>query len=301
MTKLTTRAPGKLNLSLHLGPTRKDGLHELASLFESVSLHDTVTLETIDGKRDEVVCPGVEGENLAERTLRMARRTELLEGPSVRVTITKRIPVAAGMGGGSADAAATLRLIAAHMDHVLTETTEIAFELGSDVPSQLTPGLSVVTGAGENVQHVRSDPLIESGIAFVIVAQNEGLATADVFRAADDGKFGRPSLAIETAQLTEVTRGGVSSETLLGMIHNDLTAAIVTLRPNLAQVPLRLRELDTLAVEFTGSGPTAFGVFADLASAEAAADELADIGWIAHAAVPVDSTFAKIETVEERD
>lgn len=299
MTKLTTRAPGKLNLSLHLGPTRKDGLHELASLFESVSLHDTLTLETIDGKRDEVVCPGVEGENLVERTLRMARRTELLEGPPVRVTIDKRIPIAAGMGGGSADAAAALRLIAAHMDLVLAETTEIAFELGADVPSQLTPGMAAVTGAGENVEHVHDDPLIESGIAFVIVAQEEGLATADVFNAADEGGFGRPTLSIESAQLKEVTRGGVSAETLLGMIHNDLTVAIVTLRPELAEIRLKLRELDALAVEFTGSGPTAFGVFDDLEAAETAAAELTDLGLIAHAAEPVNASFAKIETVGE--
>lgn len=297
MSKFVTRAPGKLNLSLHLGPTRKDGLHELASLFESVSLHDTLTLETIEGDRDEVVCPAIEGENLVESTLRAARRTELLEGPAVRVTIYKQIPVAAGMGGGSANAAAALRLIASHMDLILTETTEIAFELGADVPSQLTPGLAVVTGAGENVEHVRRDPLIEAGVAFVIIAQEQGLATVDVFREADRAKFGRPSLAIETAQLKEVTRGGVTAETLLGMIHNDLTAAIVSLRPALAEIPLMLRKMNPLAFEFTGSGPTAFAVFESLAEAESAAATLNERDWTAHAAIPVDSSFAKIETV----
>lgn len=297
MSKFITRAPGKLNLSLHLGPTRKDGLHELASLFESVSLHDTLTLETIEGDRDEVVCPGIDGENLVESTLRAARRTELLEGPAVKVTIDKAIPVAAGMGGGSADAAAALRLIAAHMDLLLAETTEIAFELGSDVPSQLTPGLAAVTGAGENVEHVRRDPLIDAGVAFVIIAQEEGLATVDVFREADRAKFGRPSLAIESAQLKEVTRGGVTAETLLGMIHNDLTPAIVTLRPALAEIPLMLRELNPLAFEFTGSGPTAFAVFENLSDAESAVTKLTRHGWTAHAAVPVDASFAKIEQV----
>ena len=100
-------APAKLNLCLFLGPRRDDGLHELCSLFEPLALADAIEVSEAD--RDEVVCPGVEGENLAARAL-AALRERGWDGPPLRIEIEKRIPVAAGLGGGSADAAAVLRL-----------------------------------------------------------------------------------------------------------------------------------------------------------------------------------------------
>src|SRR6187402_3533941 len=100
-------APAKLNLCLYLGPRREDGLHELCSLFEPLALADLI--EVVEAERDEVICPGVEGENLAARAL-AALRERGWRHPPLRVRIEKRIPVAAGLGGGSADAAAVLRL-----------------------------------------------------------------------------------------------------------------------------------------------------------------------------------------------
>ena len=106
-------APAKLNLCLYLGPRRDDGLHELCSLFEPLALADLI--EVSEAERDEVVCPGVEGENLAARAL-AALRARGWDHPPLRVEIEKRIPVAAGLGGGSADAAAILRLAAGEVD-----------------------------------------------------------------------------------------------------------------------------------------------------------------------------------------
>ena len=103
-------APAKLNLCLFLGPRRADGLHELVSLFEPLALSDAIEVtELAAGEPDEVVCPGVEGENLAARAL-AALRERGWDAPPLRLEIAKRIPVAAGLGGGSADAAAVLRL-----------------------------------------------------------------------------------------------------------------------------------------------------------------------------------------------
>src|SRR4051812_38957676 len=99
-------APAKVNLVLHVGPRRGDGLHELASLFASLDLADDVTVEPAG--QDEVLCAGVEGPNLAQAALE-AFRAASGELPPLRVVIEKRIPVAAGLGGGSADAAAVLR------------------------------------------------------------------------------------------------------------------------------------------------------------------------------------------------
>src|SRR4249919_632992 len=138
---MQTHAPAKLNLCLYLGAQRDDGLHELCSLFEPLALADRI--EVSEAERDEVVCPGVEGENLAARAL-AALREAGWDGPPLRVEIEKRTPVAAGLGGGSADAAAVLRLAAGEVPGL----EEIAVGLGADVPSQLTPALALVPGAG---------------------------------------------------------------------------------------------------------------------------------------------------------
>ena len=104
---MRVHAPAKLNLCLFLGPRRDDGLHQLCSLFEPLALADTI--EVAESEKDEVLCPGVEGENLAARAL-AALRERGWRGPPLRIEIEKRVPVAAGLGGGSADSAAVLRL-----------------------------------------------------------------------------------------------------------------------------------------------------------------------------------------------
>ncbi|MGZ4274673.1 MAG: GHMP family kinase ATP-binding protein, partial [Solirubrobacteraceae bacterium] len=130
MTVLTSeRAPAKINLCLYLGPTRPDGRHELVTLFDAVTLFDE--LEVAAAGVDEVVCEGVEGPNLVAAAL-AALRDAGWEAPPLRVTITKRIPVAAGMGGGSADAAALLRL-APRLGSVTQDALKaIAAGLGAD-------------------------------------------------------------------------------------------------------------------------------------------------------------------------
>ena len=101
------RAPAKVNLILHVGRRRGDGLHELCSLFAPLELADELSFAPADGSRDEVLCPGVEGMNLVNRALEAFRTRASL--PALRVEIEKRVPVAGGLGGGSADAAAALR------------------------------------------------------------------------------------------------------------------------------------------------------------------------------------------------
>jgi 4-diphosphocytidyl-2-C-methyl-D-erythritol kinase len=98
--RLRCRAPGKINLCLFVGRPRADGYHPLVSLIQPVSLADELTLEPADGPADEVVCVGVEGDNLAARAL-AAYRAAGWNGPPVRLTIDKRVPLAGGMGGGS--------------------------------------------------------------------------------------------------------------------------------------------------------------------------------------------------------
>src|SRR3954467_15872226 len=109
---LYARAPAKVNLCLYVGTPREDGLHPLVSVVQALSLADRLTLAPAGGDVAEVVCPGVEGPNLAARALELFRAHTGWDGPPQRLTIDKRIPVAAGMGGGSSATWATLRLLA---------------------------------------------------------------------------------------------------------------------------------------------------------------------------------------------
>src|SRR5438874_11428211 len=151
--KLRALAPGKINLCLFVGGSLADGRHQLVTLFESVSLADEVEISTRAALGDEVVCPGVDGANIVSQALAALREREW-HAPPVRVEIHKRIPVAGGMGGGSADAAATLRL-AERLAPVPPQVIDmLAAQLGADVPSQLQPGLAIGTGAGQIVEPV---------------------------------------------------------------------------------------------------------------------------------------------------
>src|SRR5688572_11541982 len=176
----SVRAPAKLNLCLHLGERRADGLHELRSLFCPLALADRIVVS--EAERDEVVCPAVEGPNLAAEALGRLREAGWSR-PPLRIEIDKRIPVAAGLGGGSADAAVVLRLAEGEVEGLET----IAARLGADVPSQLRPGFTLIAGAGERVEPLPAPA--EFGV--VLIAAAEGLATADVYAEADRLGLGR--------------------------------------------------------------------------------------------------------------
>ena len=178
--RLVAKAPGKVNLSLFVGAARADGRHEIITLIESVSLADELELVTRVALEDGVVCPGVEEPNIVSRAL-AGLRERGWRGPRVQVTIRKQIPIAAGMGGGSADAAAMLRMAARLEGIDDAEVAELAASLGADVPSQLEPGLVLGTGAGDLVEP--RAPLAVH--AFVIVPLPHRLSTAEVYAEAD--------------------------------------------------------------------------------------------------------------------
>lgn len=296
MNELRVEAPGKLNLCLYLGPTRLDGLHEIASLFESVSLTDTLTLKPTDGLNDRVICDTVEGENLAERSLRASREAGLLSSGPVEITIEKRVPIAAGMGGGSADAAAALRLAAAIENRPIKDFERIAFALGADVPSQLVPGAALVHGAGERVAAIQPECLAAaSNRAYVIIEQQQGLSTGEVFKQSDRAQLPEPEIVHREESLLEKISEGVDLAQLCALVENALEPAIVALRPELSGLPRLLRDHGALAAAFTGSGPTSFGIFDGHNAAEAAALELIADGHLAHAAVPVSASFGDVK------
>lgn len=259
------RAPAKLNLCLYLGRVREDGLHELCSLFEPLALADLI--EVAPAAQDEVVCPGVEGENLAARALAGLRERGWEHEP-LRVEIEKRVPVAAGLGGGSGDAAAVLRLAAGEV----ADLPALAAELGADVPSQLRPALALVRGAGERIE-----PLPEPAEhAAVLLPGGGGLGTAAVFAEADRLGLGRGAEELDelAARLREAAGAGASPLDYPELLVNDLEPAARSLRPDVGEALDALRAAGAPIAILSGSGPTAVGLFSDLAAAEAAAARL---------------------------
>jgi 4-diphosphocytidyl-2-C-methyl-D-erythritol kinase len=255
-------APAKLNLCLYLGRRRADGLHELCSLFEPLALADLIKVS--EAERDEVLCPGLEGENLAARAL-AGLRERGWGRPSLRIEIEKRVPIAAGLGGGSGDAAALLRLAAGEVD----DLPGLAAELGADVPSQLHPSLALVEGAGERVE-----PLPEPAPhAAVLLPDDGGLSTAAVFAEADRLGLGREpeELRALAGRLRTAAGAGASPLSYPELLVNDLAVAARSLRPAIGDALEGLREAGAPVAILSGSGPTAVGLFADLAAARAAA------------------------------
>ena len=262
---MLVHAPAKLNLCLYLGPRRDDGLHELCSLFEPLALADLITVSAAGS--DEVICPGVEGENLAGRALAALRERGWERGP-LRVEIEKRVPVAAGLGGGSADAAAILRLAAGEVG----DLQGLAAELGADVPSQLNPSLALVRGAGERVE-----PLPEPAPhAAVLLPDGGGLSTAEVFAEADRMGVAREPEELEAlaVRLRQAAGAGASPLSYPDLLVNDLAAPARSLRPAIGDALDELREAGAPVVLLSGSGPTAVGLFADLAAARGAAEAI---------------------------
>jgi 4-diphosphocytidyl-2-C-methyl-D-erythritol kinase len=256
-------APAKINLCLFVGGTREDGRHELVSVMQSLAWGDDVTAEPADA--DEVVCAEVEGPNLAADAL-----AAIPDRVPLRLTIVKRIPVAAGLGGGSADAAAVLRLAGAELpdDQLLA----IAARLGADVPAQLRPGRSLATGAGEMVERFAPPP----PFGVLVLPSAHALSTADVYREADRRELPRGPADL-AARLDEVQAGigegpfGLPVELLV----NDLEPAALHLCPAIAAELELARSAGADHAMVSGSGPTVLGLFADPEAAEQAAQELA--------------------------
>jgi 4-diphosphocytidyl-2-C-methyl-D-erythritol kinase len=294
-------APAKINLGLFVGPTRTDGRHELTTVMQSISLADELTLQAApdpDRSGDLVVCPGVPGppsENLAAAALAAFRAATGWDAPPLQLHVVKRVPVAAGLGGGSGDAAAALRLAATASglgDHVLLE--EIARTLGADVPAQVQPGRWLARGAGEELQSL-PDPVIPLGVLVLPIAR--ALATSEVYAQADRMGLvhGRTELEDAHRALADTLADG-SPLPPAELLRNDLEDAARALCPEIDAALLEARATDADAAFVSGSGPTVLGLFAGSrgpARARAATRALAERLPAPLAAEAVTADFAR--------
>jgi 4-diphosphocytidyl-2-C-methyl-D-erythritol kinase len=312
---LQTPAPAKINLGLFVGPLREDGRHELVSVMQSISLADELTLELAPAgaTRDEVICPGVPGENLAARALASFRAATGWDAPPLRLKIDKRIPVAAGLAGGSADAAAALRLAAAASGILPSPSAgagtggsegdslllRLAADLGADVPAQICPGRWLASGAGEVLEEL-PDPVAPIGVLVLPLAHE--LSTAAVYAEADRlAKLRTPAFLAERRHALHAAFDlGMSLPHDPELLRNDLQAAAISLCPDIKQALAEARDAGAEPAFVSGSGPTVIGLFPRanaLAAAERAAAALADRAPAPIAAHTVGADFAGAHAV----
>jgi 4-diphosphocytidyl-2-C-methyl-D-erythritol kinase len=286
VTAVTARVPAKVNLQLSVGPPGADGYHDLVTVFHALALFDEVTVTSAD--TDSVVITGegarsvpADGSNLAARAVAAlvdAVGPGVRDAPGLAIEIRKRIPVAAGLAGGSADAAGALvacnELWGAGLSHA--ELADVAARVGSDVGFALLGGTAVGLGRGDRVT-----PALAAGMYhWVLAFAAEQLSTPAVYAACDRLRAGRSSPPAPP-QLNTVLMAALRSgdpEELGPLLSNDLQPAAVSLLPRLRQALAAGREHGALGAIVSGSGPTCAFLARDGAAARDLAVALAGAG-----------------------
>ena len=271
--RLTLTASGKVNLALEVLGKRADGYHELATVMQTIDLADRLILEDADELALTTTSAEVpaSADNLALRAAGALREAAKVDR-GVRVRLDKRIPVAAGLGGGSSDAAAVLlglnRLW--NLRWPLARLAEVAVTLGMDVPFFLRGGLALGTGRGERLTPIPGTPL-----ALVLVNPGEPLSTAAVYGRVTPAMYsdgGRARTMTEALRARKPTRVAAS-------LYNGLEAAAIGVRPDLVRMRAALVAAGALGAAMSGSGPTVFGVARSFEQARQIRARLARASW----------------------
>ena len=308
----TVLARAKINWFLNILGVRPNGYHELDMLMQQISLSDELVFEPADALSLTVGgAPGDESDLVlkAARALAELARQRGMETSGARIRLTKRIPSRAGLGGGSADCAETLKALNRlwNLNFPMETLLELGAKLGADVPFCLTGGLARVSGVGERIEPLRNPP----HCALVLITPGGGLSTPEVFRAYDEmvkqgedfwGKHAEnavkysPENPISGSCMAEhspetLVRGNCAAtehsplrlaEVLLTgdyalaerLSFNALEAPAIRLLPEIGKWINRFRELGARYVRMTGSGSTVFGVFDSLETARAIASQI---------------------------
>nr|WP_260152234.1 4-(cytidine 5'-diphospho)-2-C-methyl-D-erythritol kinase [Hoyosella altamirensis] len=252
------RAPAKVNLHLAVGDLRDDGYHELATVFQALSLYDEVAVTRADALTVSVKGEGAREVPLDENNL-VWRAAQLMaekagRSPRVHIAIRKGIPVAGGLAGGSADAAATLVALNTlwHLELSRSELSELAAELGSDVPFSLRGGTAMGIGRGEQLLPVLS----RSTYHWVLAFAKGGLSTPAVYKELDRlRESGTPPRLGSADDLMHALTVG-DPDALAPLLGNDLQAAAISLKPQLRRTLRAGKDAGALAAIVSGSGPT---------------------------------------------
>ncbi|CAM2997004.1 4-(cytidine 5'-diphospho)-2-C-methyl-D-erythritol kinase [Skermania piniformis] len=277
---VTAGAPAKVNLHLAVGDLRADGFHELRTVYQALSLSDRVRVQaapalTVTVRGEGAAQVPTDRNNLVwKAATRLAHKAGMT--PSVEIAIEKAVPVAGGLAGGSADAAATLVALDAfwRLDSSRADLVAIAAELGSDVPFALHGGTAYGTGRGENLLPV----LARDTFHWVLALARDGLSTPRVFDELDRLRaHAAPPRCGDAEELLQALAAGDPAR-LAPLLGNDLQAAAVSLQPELRRTLRAGVDAGALAGVVSGSGPTCAFLCADHDSAIEVSAELSGAG-----------------------
>ncbi len=277
---VTVRVPGKVNLYLAVGDRRADGYHSLTTVFHAVSLFDEVTVRNADVLSLQLSGEGAD-ELPTDRSNLAWQAAELMaehvgRAPDISITIDKSIPVAGGMAGGSADAAAVLVAMNElwELGVPRRDLHTLAAQLGSDVPFALHGGTALGTGRGEELATVLSRSTFHWVLAFAV----KGLSTAAVFTELDRLRdVGAPPRLDEPGQVLAALAAG-DPQRLAPLLGNELQPAAASLDPMLRRALRAGVEAGALAAIVSGSGPTCAFLCASATSAVDVGSQLSGAG-----------------------
>ena len=281
--RCTERAHAKVNLTLEVGAKRADGYHEVTSVMQRISLWDTVTVQRGTG-RDRLLCDAPvtedENDNLCMRAAKVFFAETGLKSDGVTVTLEKRIPMQAGLGGGSSDAAAVLRALRTLYDSGIGDGAleSMGAKLGSDVPFFIRGGTQLATGRGEVVSPL---PPLAAGW-FVVVKPAEGYATAEMYRRLDEPG----SVLVRNSRYMQDAVAANNVHAVAAELHNSFER-VVPKGSSLRTIKDALRARGALGTLLSGSGSAVFGLFDDREAALAAADALRETWPLTFLAQPV--------------
>lgn len=294
---VTERANAKINLFLSVGETRADGYHDLASAMQTVSLCDTLTIQYLPGEFTKIrmEISGADGlptdcRNLAYRAAEAFLKKTGRRG-EVEIKLTKRIPMAAGLGGGSADAAAVLRGLNKLCGSPLSkeELCALGEALGADVPFCILGGCAYATGVGERLLPFSSLP---QDLVFVVACGGEGVSTKEAYALIDESREAKKGFFQAPApDLFSDALAGEELARILPYFCNDFEGVIEPLRPTVTEIKSAMKDCGAIFSMMSGSGPSVFGIFPDLQSGDSACQTLQKRGIAAFLCHPAKAYF----------
>ena len=259
------KAHAKINLTLDILGKREDGFHELESVMQQLDLADDITIVDLPNKKITIECTGIpKKKNLVFKSVIFMRNKFKVE-KGVKITIKKNIPVAAGLGGGSADAAAVIKGLNKLWKLGLSEEEMVDFasDIGSDVPFSIMGGVAVAKGRGEKLHKIDGMPSFD----VVVINPGFGIRTKEGYLNLDKKNYGQKRATVK--MLKDLSRDNIALN-----LHNDFEHSIFKKYPDLKEIKEELERQGADAAIMSGSGSSVFGIFKDKEEAKEAYDKL---------------------------
>lgn len=275
--QLKMKAPAKINYVLEIGEKRKDGFHEISTVFQTISLYDELTFSEaprdIEVQTDNDSLKETE-KNLVFRAANLIRRVKNIN-KGAKIVLKKNIPIGSGLGGGSSDAACTLRGLNKLWNLNLPETDMISYaaQLGADVPFFLKGGLATGKGKGEKLSNVGAG--MKPRLPLVMICPPFGISTAEVYRMWDEENYSSRGRGLDEFMRAVYKK---DMRCIAEALYNDFEDLVIKKHPVISEVKQALIKTGALGSLMSGSGSAVYGIFPDERSADNAVEFLGSQG-----------------------